>query len=98
LRRSKFLRYGLRMSDAQLNEALQGMSAGLAADGYTLDARWADDGRVRITVDATPDACADCLVPRDVMRSIAATMLGNAGVNVSADDVDVTYPEGSAAH
>ncbi len=39
------------------------LRSALAADGYLLEV--AEDGdRVRVTISATPQACADCLVPR----------------------------------
>ena len=36
---------------------------------------------------ATVQACADCLVPEDLMRSILGQALG-----VSPDAIDLTYP------
>lgn len=87
-----------QLTDAELRTSLDGLIAGLSADGYVLDVRSSADGRVEITVDATADACADCLVPKDVMRGIAATMMNSAGASVAEDDIDIAYPEGSAAH
>jgi hypothetical protein len=59
----------------------------LAADGYLLEV--AEDGdRVRVTISATPQACADCLVPPDLMRGILGQALG-----VPPDAIDLTYPE-----
>ena len=86
-----------RLTDAELRTSLEGLAAGLSADGYVLDVRASDGGRVEIVVDATDEACADCLVPKDVMRGIAATMMNGAGASVAEDDIDITYPAGSAA-
>jgi hypothetical protein len=59
----------------------------LAADGYLLDI--ADQGlRVRVTITATPQACADCLVPQDLMRSILGDTLG-----IPPDAIDLMYPD-----
>jgi hypothetical protein len=58
----------------------------LAADGYELEMAEVGD-RVRATITATEQACADCLVPKDLMRSILAETLG-----VPADAIDLTYP------
>jgi hypothetical protein len=59
----------------------------LAADGYLLEV--AEEGdRVRVTISATPQACADCLVPPDLMRGILGQALG-----VPPDAIDLTYPE-----
>ena len=61
----------------------------LAADGYTIEAR--EEGeRVLVRIGATPEACEDCLVPPDVMRSI----LGKA-LAVPAAQIDLRYPEES---
>jgi hypothetical protein len=58
----------------------------LAADGYLLDI--AEQGaRVQVTITATPEACADCLVPKDLMRSILGDALG-----MPPDAIDLTYP------
>jgi hypothetical protein len=62
----------------------------LAADGYLLDI--AEEGtRIRATITATPQACADCLVPKDLMRGILGQALG-----VPEDAIDLTYPPTSA--
>jgi hypothetical protein len=58
----------------------------LAADGYLMEIAAAED-RIRVTISATPQACADCLVPKDLMRGILEQALG-----VPADTIDLTYP------
>ena len=65
------------------------IAATLAADGYHLQIAEAGD-RVRVTITAGPGACADCLVPENLMRGILGQALG-----VSGDSIDLTYPEGS---
>ena len=47
----------------------------LGADGYLL--RWepGDDERIIVTIDATDDACVECLVPLPVMKAIMAAAL-----------------------
>ena len=52
-----------------------------------------DGGRVRVTISATPDACADCLVPRDLMRAILGEALG-----VSPGAIDLAYPLDPPTH
>jgi metal-sulfur cluster biosynthetic enzyme len=62
------------------------LRSALAADGYEIDV--AEEGdRVRVTITATEQACADCLVPKDLMRSILGDTLG-----VPPDSIDLTYP------
>ena len=46
--------------------------------------------RVRVTIIATPEACADCLVPKDLMRGILGQACG-----MPPDAIDLTYPSPS---
>ncbi len=59
---------------AAVDTALAGFREMLAADGFAVS--WAESAAdaLVITIEATPDACADCLVPEKVMTGI----LGNA--------------------
>jgi len=62
------------------------LASTLAADGYQME--FAEDGdRLHVTIIATPDACADCLVPKDLMRSMLEQQLGVPGARI-----DLTYP------
>jgi hypothetical protein len=68
-------------------QGLKDARAMLAADGYALDA--SEEGeRVVITIEATPEACEDCLAPPDVMRAILGKTLA-----VPAEAIDLHYPE-----
>ena len=72
-------------------EGLEQVRATLAADGYAIEAR--EEGeRLLVQVLATPEACADCLVPPEVMRGILSKQLA-----VAAETIDLRYPEGSQA-
>ena len=62
------------------------LRSALAADGYLMDIA-EDADRVRVTITATAQACADCLVPPDLMRGILGQALG-----VPPDAIDLTYP------
>ena len=67
-------------------ERMADIATMLAADGYHLAV--AENGhRVALTVSPGPDACEDCLVPKDVFRGIAANQLG-----IEGDLIDITYP------
>ena len=68
-------------------ERAEQLASTLAADGYRLEIAEAGD-RVRVRISATPQACADCLVPKDMMRGILGQTLG-----VPQDAIDLTYPE-----
>ncbi len=62
------------------------IAATLATDGYLMEIAEAGE-RVRVTITATPRACADCLVPENLMRGILGQALG-----VPQDAIDLTYP------
>jgi hypothetical protein len=68
------------------SERMADISAMLAADGYNLAVEEAGH-RVALTVSPGPDACEDCLVPKDVFRGIASHQLG-----IEGDLIDITYP------
>jgi hypothetical protein len=55
--------------------ALGGLSDALAADGYLLSLSVQDADKVRVAVEAGPDACADCLVPKGVFEGILRSKL-----------------------
>jgi hypothetical protein len=73
-------------------ERLQALRSSLAADGYELEVR-AEDGRVGVRISATPQACADCLVPKPLMRAMLRDALG-----VSEESIDLTYPSEQGGH
>ena len=67
-------------------ERVRDLATSLGEDGYHLDVAEAGD-RVRVTITATPQACEDCLVPKDMMRGILGLTLG-----VAEEAIDLTYP------
>lgn len=73
-------------------EGLAGIRTSLEADGYAIEAQEAD-GRVGVVILATPEACAECLVPPAIMISILEQAL-----KVPADSIDLTYPETEDDH
>ncbi|HXC85487.1 MAG TPA: hypothetical protein VNV62_26950 [Trebonia sp.] len=68
------------------SERTVALAASLEADGYRM-AIDEDGSRVAVIITASPEACEDCLVPKDLMRGILATTLG-----VEGDSIDITYP------
>jgi hypothetical protein len=58
----------------------------LEADDYHLDLRVDGDAAVA-TITAGPDACAECLVPKDLMKLMLSPMIG-----VPADHIEMNYP------
>lgn len=58
----------------------------LEADDYHLDITVLDDAAIA-RIEAGPDACAECLVPKDFMRQMLAPLVG-----VDAAKIDISYP------
>ena len=80
----------------QIDTAIELLRAMLQADGYELETA-VDGARFKFTVVAGPEACADCLVPQELFKSIAADALVKASLGFGEDDIDVAYPAGIAA-
>jgi hypothetical protein len=66
--------------------ALDGLRSTLAADGYRLTVTETGSG-AEVRIAAGPDACADCLVPKPIMRSVLTAALG-----VPAEAITLVYP------
>ena len=75
------------MSD--LEAALEPIAGTLEADGYRLEARQTD-GRLSLRIEAGPEACADCLVPKPMLAKMIAQRLAPLGLDPTA--VDLRYP------
>ena len=68
------------------SERTVALAQSLEADGYHM-AIEGGESRISVVISATPEACEDCLVPKDLMRGILSNALGVAG-----DTIDITYP------
>jgi hypothetical protein len=68
------------------SERLREIQSSLAVDGYALELN-EHDGRIGAVITAGPETCADCLVPKDLMRAILGQALG-----VDGQAIDLTYP------
>jgi hypothetical protein len=75
---------------ATIDAALQGLRDTLAADGYELSWSVEDGNRVGIRVVAGSDACADCLVPPALMRSIVDDELSRIQYRVGSISLPAT--------
>lgn len=76
--------------EAAAQTALRPISDALATDGYTLSAQGASDGAFVISISAMPDACEDCLAPKQVLEPMIRDLLNGAGVSTTT--VDIHYP------
>jgi hypothetical protein len=68
------------------SERTVALAQSLEADGYHM-AIDEEGSRVSVVISATPEACEDCLVPKDLMRGILSQSLG-----ISGETIDITYP------
>ncbi len=64
-------------------DALRGS---LEADDYHLSLEVEGDAATAV-ITAGPDACAECLVPKDLMRQMLSPMIG-----VAVEKIEMTYP------
>lgn len=71
-------------------EALKNVNEMLTADGYGLKISGITDAELNLEVVAGPDACADCLVPKDIFASIVQDALPEPLT------VNLTYPAESS--
>jgi hypothetical protein len=88
-RPAKAVTIGQGVDEAGLVKALQPISSALEADGYFLNAAVAGPG-LKIEIVAGPEACEDCLVPKDMMARMITSVLSEAGVGTPS--LEVTYP------
>jgi hypothetical protein len=70
------------MSTEQVDAALQGLRDTLQADGYGLEWSLAEQNEIAINVVAGADACADCLVPPELMRTILSDALSETPYHI----------------
>jgi hypothetical protein len=73
-----------------ITNALAPLKDMLAADGYELELSERGDGLIA-EIKATPEACADCLVPKDMMKTYFIEALRSA-VEFDVPDVTLIYP------
>jgi len=71
---------------------LAAIRTSLEADGYAIDVDEVGE-QVGVVISATPEACADCLVPESVMVAILEQAL-----KVPAAAIALTYPETEGDH
>jgi hypothetical protein len=79
------------MGTDEIEAALRGLRDTLAADGYELAWSMEDGDQIGIRVVAGADACADCLVPPELMRSIVDDELSETPYRVGS----ITLPAGT---
>jgi hypothetical protein len=78
---------------AAASQALADIRGMLAADGYDMSLRVLGTGGLAVDILAGPGACAECLVPKDIMSGIVRDALGS---EVPVARIELCYPLGSS--
>jgi hypothetical protein len=86
-----------RLNAEGVEQSLEQMVAMLASDGYGLDVKVESD-RLVLTVLAGPDACRECLVPKEILASVATNMLQKSNIPVDPARVEISYPVDYEGH
>ena len=74
-----------------LDEVIERLQRTIGEEDYTILATVVDDSSVDLRVLARDDACAECLVPKDMMRMIADNFLAETTSTYRVRELD--YPE-----
>jgi hypothetical protein len=82
---------------ADVEKSLEPISQMLAGDGYELVVN-VEGGQIEIGIEATPDACVDCLVPQATMEQIIRARLAESDGEAAAAELRIRYPAESDAH
>jgi hypothetical protein len=84
----------MRMSHqtAELAELVNDL---VGADGYHATLENGADGHLKVAIAAGPDACADCLVPKSVMRLV---LLDRLPEGLVLEEADIVYPNDAGDH
>lgn len=77
--------------DVAMESALREISALLQPDGFRLD-RHPSTSRVELRVVANDQACGECLVPKQVMRTIIMNVFQRHGATIEPEDLVLMYP------
>jgi hypothetical protein len=74
-----------------IDAAVRELSTMFEPDGFRLESR-EDAGRVELRVIPTDAACADCLVPKQVMQTIMLSVFDQHGAGIGPADLVLVYP------
>ena len=70
--------------------ALHPYSSGLEADGYSLQVGLAEGNGLHLEIVAGPEACEDCLIPKEMFTPMIASTLNSKGL--AFDQITLVYP------
>ena len=78
--------------DYSAERALQPMQLALEADGYSLIVEMSNEV-LHVKVEAGFDACADCLIPKDLMSEMIRSRLEDEQFGMEGRLLKLSYPE-----
>ncbi|HKI20060.1 MAG TPA: hypothetical protein VKA15_19380 [Isosphaeraceae bacterium] len=79
------------LEEQELARALQPMHQALAADGYALKVEVSEEV-VLVTIEAGDEACAVCLIPKDLMDAMIHSSLESEGFAMEGRTLHLLYP------
>lgn len=79
-------------SSSTVRDQLGSVVAMLAADGYLLDVTDVTDSKISVAISAGDDACADCLVGIDLMKTFIVAELEKSGSYPTVPSIDLKMP------
>lgn len=83
------------ITEAAVSAALAPLAQTLAADDYRLSCSLTEPRNVLVTVVAGPEACAECLVPKELTQRMAVERLRQLDASVPWT-VAIRYPADAA--
>jgi hypothetical protein len=76
---------------SEIADALAPLISMLSADGYALELREESREVLVAEIKLLPDACAECLVPKEIMRAQFESALRNA-LAIDPPEIRLIYP------
>jgi len=70
--------------------ALAPLATAMQADGFEMIVE-SEANSIVLTISATPDACAECLIPKAIFKSMATKALDDSGVQIPGE-ITIVYP------
>lgn len=78
-------------TEAKIRELLAPFITGLEADGYRLEVTLQPD-RMDLRVEAGPEACDDCLIPKGMMEEMFRARLTEEATGLPHANLTLAYP------
>ena len=77
----------------KVRRALGPIEEAFAADGYRLDSRLSDPQHIILTITPLDGACAECLIPEEILRPMVTRTLAAAELPAGDVALEIEYPQ-----